>query len=156
MIGIMRWAVEIGRVDILLKVSFLPQHLALPRQGYLEQVIYIFGYLKIHKKLRLMFDPSQPRISSNRFKEYNWEEFYKGVEEAIPPNIPEARGLPVTVSVFVDSDLAGDKASRRSQTGILIFVNRAPIHWYSKRQSSVEFSTFSAEFRAMKTFVEMV
>ena len=103
-----------------------------------------------------MFDPSQPRISSNRFQEYDWEEFYKGVKEAIPPNMPEARGLPVSVSVFVDADLAGDKANRRSQTGILIFINRAPIHWYSKRQPSVEASTFGAEFRAMKISVEMV
>ena len=156
LIGILRWAVEIGRVDILLEVALLSQHLALPRQGHLEQVLHIFGYLKSHKKLRLMFDPSQPRISSNRFKEYDWEEFYKGVEEAIPPNMPEERGLPVSVSVFVDSDLAGDKANRRSQTGILIFINRAPIHWYSKRQPSVEASTFGAEFRAMKISVEMV
>ena len=70
--------------------------------------------------------------------------------------MPEARGLPVSVSVFVDADLAGDKVSRRSQTGILIFVNQALIHWYSKRQPSVEASTFGAEFRAMKFSVEMV
>jgi len=156
LIGVLRWAVEIGRIDILLEVSLLSQHLALPRQGHLEQVIHVFGYLKQHKKLRLMFDISQPSISSSRFKTYDWEDFYRGAEEAIPPNMPEARGLPVSISLFVDADLAGDKANRRSQTGILIFINRAPIHWYSKRQPSVEASTFGAEFRAMKTAVEMV
>ena len=65
LIGILWWAVEIGRVDISLEVSLLSQHLALPRQGHLEQVIHIFGYLKVHKKLRIMFDPSQPMISSS-------------------------------------------------------------------------------------------
>ena len=38
----------------------------------------------------------------------------------------------------------------------MLFVNKAPIHWYSKKQSTVEASTFGAEFCAMKTAVEMV
>ena len=59
--------------------------------------------------------------------------------------MPESRGLSVTISLFVDADLAGDQANRRSQTGILIFINRAPMHWYSKRQLSVQASTFGAE-----------
>ena len=58
-------------------------------------------------------------------------------------------------SVLVDANLAGDSKSRRSQTGVLIFINKAPIHWYSKRQPSVEASTFGAEFCAMKVGVEM-
>ena len=32
-----------------------------------------------------MFDPDYPQISPNRFKKYDWFDFYKGVEEAIPP-----------------------------------------------------------------------
>ena len=127
LIGMLRWAVEIGRVDILLEVSLMSSHLALPRQGHLEQVLHIFGYLKSHKKLRLMFDSDYPQISPGRFKQYNWFDFYRGAEEAIPPNMPEARGLPMATSVFVDADLAGDKRNRRSQTGILIFCNKAPI-----------------------------
>ena len=128
----------------------------MPRQGHLEQVMHIFGYLKIHKKMRLMFDTSDPHISSGRFKTYDWEDFYRDAEEGIPGNMPEARGLLVSISVFVDADLAGDKSNRRSQTGVLIFINRAPIHWLSKKQPSVETSTFGSEFRAMKISVEMV
>ena len=56
LVGVLRWAVEIGRVDILLEVSLMSTHLALPRQGHLEQILHIFGYLKIHKKLRFLFD----------------------------------------------------------------------------------------------------
>ena len=44
--------------------------------------------------------------------------------------------------------------TRRSQTGVIIFLNRAPILWYSKRQNTVESSTFGSEFVAMKTAVE--
>jgi len=43
----------------------------------------------------------------------------------------------VITSAFVDADLAGDKKNRRSMTGILMFINRAPIHWYSKKQATV-------------------
>ena len=38
----------------------------------------------------------------------------------------------------------------------MIFINKAPIHWLSKRQATVETSTFGAEFCAMKTAVEMI
>ena len=51
LIGVLRWAVEIGRVDILLEVSLMSSHLALPREGHLDQVNHIFGYLKKRKKL---------------------------------------------------------------------------------------------------------
>ena len=155
LIGQLRWAIEIGRVDILLEVSLLSQHLALPREGHLEQALHVMGYLKVHTKLRLMFDRGMPQFDTNMFKSYDWEDFYKDAKEAIPTNMPEPRGHSMSTSAFVDADLAGDKKNRRSQTGVLIFCNKAPIHWYSKRQPTVETSTFGAEFRAMKTAVEL-
>jgi len=57
---------------------------------------------------------------------------------------------------FFDADLAGNTVIRRSQTGILIFVNRAPIIWYSKRQNTVEVSTFGSEITAMKNDIELI
>ena len=38
----------------------------------------------------------------------------------------------------------------------LIFVNKAPIVFYSKRQNSVETSTFGSEFTAMRQAVDLV
>ena len=60
------------------------------------------------------------------------------------------------ITVFVDAKHAGDKTNRKRQTGVLIFVNKAPIHWYSKKQNTVEPSTFGAEFCAMCTALEMI
>ena len=156
LIGSLRWAIEIGRVDILLETSLLSKHLAMPREGHLEQALHIVGYLKSHKKLRLLFDPSCPIVKEQWFSQYDWQDFYRNAKEAIPPNMPEERGLEVSISVFVDANHAGDKSDRKSQTGILIFINKAPIHWYSKKQNTVESSTFGAEFCAMRTAVEMV
>ncbi len=53
--------------------------------------------------------------------------------------------------MFVDSDHAGDKLTRRSRTGFLIYINSALIDWLSKKQSTIETSVFGAEFVAMKT-----
>ena len=49
---------------------------------------------------------------------------------------------------------AGDKLTRRSRTGFVIYLNIALIAWYSKKQSTVETSVFGAEFVAMKQGME--
>ena len=67
----------------------------------------------------------------------------------------EARGLPVGITVFVDANHGGNKTNQRIQTGVLIFLNKASIHWFSKRQPSVATSTFGAGFCAIKVAVEM-
>jgi hypothetical protein len=156
LIGVLRWAVEIGRVDILLETSLLSTHLAMPREGHLEQAFHIFGYLKMHPKRKLGFDPSHPDIPENRFRKCDWSEFYRDAEEAIPGNMPKPRGNIMSTHCFVDANHAGDKETRRSQTGILLFCNRAPIIWYSKRQNSVEASTFGSEITAMKNAIELI
>eukprot|EP00980_Cylindrotheca_fusiformis_P000893 scaffold235_cov88-Cylindrotheca_fusiformis.AAC.1 len=46
LIGILRWIVELGRVDICLECSLMSSHLALPREGHLHQVLHIFAHLK--------------------------------------------------------------------------------------------------------------
>jgi hypothetical protein len=156
LIGQLRWAVEIGRVDILLEVSLLSSHLAMPRVGHLEQAFHIFGYLKTHEKRKIAFNPDHPNIDENRFQKCDWEEFYRDAEEAIPENKPVPRGNDMSTHCFVDANHAGDTETRRSQTGILLFCNSAPILWFSKRQNSVEASTFGSEFTAMKNAVELI
>ena len=154
LIGMLCWAVELGRVDILLETALMSTHLALPRWGHLEQLYHIFGYLKANPKRNLFFDPQHPKVDERAFKEYDWYNFYRDAKERLPSDMPPPRGRLVSTHCFVDSDHAGDKVTRRSQTGILIFLNRIPIIWYSKRQNTVETSTFGSEFIAMKMAVE--
>ena len=45
-VGVLRWEVEIGRVDILYETSIMSTQLALPRVGHLEHLFHVFGYLK--------------------------------------------------------------------------------------------------------------
>jgi len=62
----------------------------------------------------------------------------------------------VSIHCFVDASHASDKQRWRSQSGILIYINKAPIIFCSKRQNSVEASTFGSEFTAMKQVVELL
>jgi hypothetical protein len=156
LIGVLRWIIELGRIDILVQVSMLSSHLALPREGHLEQVFHVFAYLKAHDRSTLVFDDTEPVIDERRFKKCDWAEFYPEAAEAIPPNAPEPRGKPITVHCFVDANHGGCRITRRSQTGVLVFCNRAPIIWHSKRQNTVESSTFGSEFVAMRTALEIV
>ena len=62
-IGVLRWAIELGRVDILTEVNCLSQHLPSPREGHLHAVYKIFRYLQknMSKNLgRLVFDRIYP------------------------------------------------------------------------------------------------
>ena len=54
----------------------------------------------------------------------------------------------------VDADHASDTTTRRSRTGFLVYLNCAPIYWMSKKQASIESSTFGSEFTAMKQCCE--
>jgi hypothetical protein len=158
LIGILRWAVEIGRIDIYLEVSLLSQYQASPRLGHLEAAYHIFGYLKKHLDMgRLAFDPKAPDINEQHFhNNADWKEFYGDVEEELPPNMPEPRGHSVSISAFVDANHAGNVVTRRSHSGILIFVQNAPIIWYSKRQNTVEAATFGSEFVALRICKELI
>ena len=62
MIGVLRWTVEIGLVDILLELSLLSSYQASPRQGHLEQIYHIFAYLKHKPKITLYFNPDMAHI----------------------------------------------------------------------------------------------
>ena len=92
----------------------------------------------------------------NQFKDCDWKEFYGDVQEAIPPNAPVPRGKEVDIRLSVDSDHTGDRATRRSRSGFLIYLNNALIAWHSKRQPTVESSVFGAEFIALKNGMETV
>ena len=114
LIGIQQWPVEIGRVDILLEVSLLSSHLALPRIGHLQPVYHIFGYLKQVPKRKLYFDPVSPLISEDRFHYFDWEDFYRYSKEAIPDDTPKPGVKIMTTHCFVDANHAADKVTRRS------------------------------------------
>ena len=69
MIGVMRWMVEMGRIDIATECSLLSSHLAYPREGQFECALHMMGYLKWKHKSRLFFDPIYPDIDFDTFND---------------------------------------------------------------------------------------
>ena len=102
---------------------------------------------------KIVFDPTP--MDHEPHSGHDWSDFYKPQEELLPGDMPEPRGKPVQTSCFVDSDHAGDVISRRSRTGVLIFIGKAPIVFQSKKQGSIE-TSFGSELAAMKTAVELI
>ena len=154
-IGVLRWMVELGRVDICTEVSMLAAFSAAPRQGHLAAVLHLYGYLKKNTKSKMVFDPT-PMEHGEPEEVRDWGDFYKPYKEVIPSDMPEPRGKAIQTTCFVDSDHAGDAINRRSRTGVLVYCGMAPIIFYSKKQGSIETSSFGSELSAMKTAVELV
>ena len=135
----------------------MSSHLALPRKGHMEQVMPIFGYLRKYQNAELFFDPSDPLIDEQDFAKKDWASSEYGHVEGkddLPPNMPEPRRLGFTIVAKVDADHASDTVTRWSRTGILVYINCSLIHWWSKKQTSIESSSFGAEFIAMKQCCE--
>ena len=65
LIGVFIWAVELGRVEILLEVALLYTHLDLQREGHLQQVNHIFEYLKKSHRQRIFMDTDHPNIDES-------------------------------------------------------------------------------------------
>jgi hypothetical protein len=55
-------------------------------------------------------------------------------------------GSNIVLQGYVDSDMAGDKDSRRSTTGYVFTVGGTTISWISKLQKVVSLSTMEAEY----------
>jgi hypothetical protein len=86
----------------------------------------------------------------------NWMEFYSDAGEEIPKDLPREKGPRVTKTVYVDADHAHDLVTRRSITAILVMLNNTSIRWVSKRQKTVETSTYDSELAASRIATELI
>ena len=155
-IGILRWAVELGRIDLAQSCSLMSRYAAAPRTDQLSKLLGIFSYIKKHLQSRLVFDYRTRDWSDIGWIQHDWKEYYPDAYEGIPSNAPPPRGKAVQINMFCDASHATDLITRRSTTGIIILLQGTPIIWYSKRQNTVESSTFGSEFVALKIATEMV
>ena len=91
LIRTLRWIVELGRIDICLEVSMLSSHLALPREGHLDQALHIFAYLDKHHNAEMVFDPTPWEIPEKAFTKQDWDYLIYGckkLKKKLPKDIP--------------------------------------------------------------------
>ena len=104
LIGVLRWIVEIGRVDICIEVSMMSSHLALPREGHLKEVLHIFAYLKKHHNSEMVFDPTVPTMDYSLFEKQDWSYSPYGCEEMVeelPDGLPTPLGQSMMMRVYM-------------------------------------------------------
>lgn len=156
--GILQWLVQLGRIDIVKATNSLNQFNSSPREGHLRRVLRVFGFLKKYRRRKILIDSgdvfvsplAEPPLEADFIAEY--PDANKGAE--LDPRLPTPKGAEIQMTCMFDSSHADCHVTRRSTTGVLIFAGRTPIRWISKRQSTVEASTYGAEFSAMRTAVE--
>ena len=77
--------------------------------------------------------------------------------KAIPSNILQPLGFECYMRAsYVESNHAGDTITCRSRTGLIIYLNNAPVFWTSKKLGSIGTSFFGSEFIAMKNCYKFV
>jgi len=129
-IGSLMHAAVGTRFDIKYAVSVAAKYSAQPRPVHWTMVKRIFRYLNGTRELGLAYSRS----------------VLVGHEQSEFP----------TLQAMVDSDYGGDRATRRSRTGWILFLGNMPISASSKLQSLVTLSSTEAELVALCQAVQEV
>ena len=117
-----------------------------------------------HKWSKIVFNATTPTLCDPKWSKIFWcndtnplwsqhflwcrlvQSLCGDLQEELLPDMPEPLGNLVNTSCFVDVNHAGNVVTCHLHTEILLFVQNAPIVWYSKRQNTIESSTFGSEF----------
>ena len=156
-IGSANWLITLGRFDINYATMSLGRFNMAPRENHLKAAKRILAYVKTFHKGKIIFDTSYPDHSKYVVENHdNWGEFYPNAKEEVPYDMPAPKGKSVRLTVYVDADHAHDLVTRRSVTGIVVMANNTPIRWLSKRQNTVESSTYGSELVAARIATELI
>jgi hypothetical protein len=118
-IGILRWAVELGRIDLAYFTSVMAKFSLSPREGHMTAVICGFAYVKRHIKSKIVIDPFLRDWSNIDWVLRDWSNFYPDVHgELLPSNMPLPLGESVQINLFCDAAHATDLVTRRSTSSI--------------------------------------
>ena len=159
-IGAIQWTISLCRFDVLHAVMSLGRFRAAPRQGHLERLKRVVGYLKKRPNGTLRFRtgiPDHEKTFGDKPVRYDWmESIYGTPPEQVDERAPEPKGKVVRTTSFCDANLMHDAVTGRSASGILEMLNQTPIDWFCKRQSQVETATYGSEFMVARQATERI
>ena len=156
LVGSLQWCVTLNRIDITYSVIVMSRFCVEPREGHMACVHQIYGYLYKHPTARLRFRTGIPDCESQfNAPVHNWMHSIYGEHEVeIFDGLPAPKGEPFRIMTFIDSGLHHCKITGKASTGILQYVNQTPVEWSAKKQSTVETTTYGAEFVAARHGVD--
>jgi hypothetical protein len=157
LVGSANWAMTLGRFNIQYATQMMSRYNMAPREGHLEAMKRVFGYLKKFPKGKIVIDSSYRDNLKFVSKDHDgWKEFYPDASEEMPDGMPTPFGMKVQITCYVDADHAHDTITRQSVSAILSFINNTPIRWYSKWQKTVETLTYGSELIAARIATNII
>ena len=145
LIGMAQWACTIGRLDIAFAVSSLSRFSAAPRESNLALTLHLFGYLKKNPNRRIVLD-SRPLLVDDGLRTSSFHpdflDDYPDAKEDVGTDFPTTYGPEL------------ETVTRRSISGLIVFVGSTPVIWQSKQQGCIARSTYCADLISMRTAVE--
>jgi hypothetical protein len=158
LIGALQWAVTLGRFDILMGVVTMSSFRVAPRQGHLDRLKRMYGYLKRNPDGAIRFRIGIPNHEARDTpKTYDWmSTVYGNHKEELPDNMPEPKGKPFRTTTYADANLMHCLVTGRSMSGIIHLVNQTPIQWFCKKQNVVETATYGSEFMVARQATEQI
>ena len=143
-VGSLLHVAQCSRPDIAYAVGALARHSCAVGPEHVKAAKACVQYLYNTKDLSIHYgptneQPNEPTVFEAGRKPPEPSQSSANTQPANDPTDPEA---------FVDADYAMDKATRKSTTGGVIFLNGGPISWSSRQQKIVAQSTAEAEIIA--------
>ena len=156
--GCGQWNISIGRFDTHTVFMTMSRYRTAPREGHLERVKRIYGYLRRFRHFKIRFRVDEPDYSNvPPIQDHDWEHSVYGQhEEDIAENLPEPLGKRIVLTHYFDASLMHDVLSGKAVTGICTFYNKTPVDWYCKQQATSETATYGAEFLSARKCFEMI
>jgi hypothetical protein len=147
--------ITLGRFNVGTLVMTMSGFQIAPREGHIKRLRRICGHLAHFSNGCIRIKMEKPDYSGLSEYDQDWlRSVYGDVKEALPKNCPEPRGKSICTTTHKDGNLYHNVSTGRAVTGVLHFINKTPIDWYSRKQSTVETTTHGSEFSSAKTAIQ--
>jgi len=167
-VGMCNWMVSICRPDLMQAVNAASRFSAAPRMGHWKILCHLLGYCKKYPGRTITMDPTGSittvdddvirMLTTGALKDDlllypNATDIEKGLRD--PPYTPVDHHE-ANITVYCDASWGDSRLNRRSTSAAIGFIGRAPVFWYSRRQTNVATSTFEAEYNALRSATEEI
>ena len=98
MIGCGLWAITLGQFDIHYAISTFSQFSMNPREGHMQALFRVFGYLRAYVKGKIIVDTREPNNDKFLSGKHDWTKMYPGAKEELPKTMPKELGKEVEIS----------------------------------------------------------
>ena len=115
MVSALQWAIALGRLNVLTALMEMVRFQACLREGHLDRLKCIYGYLHQYKHGTIHFRTEIPNMSQYPKVEYDWMySVYGDIQEAVPHNAPTPLGKEVITVTSEDANLCHDMTAARA------------------------------------------